>query len=94
MVRPEVLDRNPHLLAATGGLALRLHPDDAARRDVADGDHVSVVVAGVTRRLVVRLDAGHPVGFVTLPATPDEPSGGVAIDWSTLAVQRRALEVA
>ena len=31
MARAEVLDRNPHLNRATGGLKLRLHPKDAAR---------------------------------------------------------------
>jgi hypothetical protein len=94
MVRPEVLERNPHLLAATGGLALRLHPDDAVRRNLADGDHVTLTVAGVARRLVVRPDAGVPVGLATLPATPDEPIGSAQIDWATLTVERRALEVA
>jgi NADH-quinone oxidoreductase subunit G len=94
MVRPDVLHRNPHLLAATGGLALRLHPDDAARRDLADGDHVTVSVSGVVRPLTVRVDAGVPAGLATLPATPDEPIGPAAIDWATLTVSRRALEVA
>jgi hypothetical protein len=44
--------------------------------------------------LSVRLDAGVPVGLATVPATPDEPIGSAQIDWATLTVERRALEVA
>jgi NADH-quinone oxidoreductase subunit G len=94
MVRPELLDRNPHLLASTGGSALRLHPDDAAKHDLRLGDEVTVAVAGVARRLVVRPSDGVPLGLVTVPATPDEPVGLVPIDLAHATVERRALEVA
>ncbi|MDA0699941.1 MAG: molybdopterin-dependent oxidoreductase, partial [bacterium] len=94
MVRAEVLDRNPHLLATTGGPALRLHPDDAAKHGLRVGDVVSVPVAGVPRRLTVRPSEAVPRGLVTVPATPDEPVGVVPIDLARATVERRALEVA
>jgi NADH-quinone oxidoreductase subunit G len=94
MVRAEVLDRNPHLRAATGGLALGLHPDDAAALKLRAGDEVTVPVAGVPRRLVVRPSEAVPVGLATVPATPDEPVGLVPIDLKQIALERRALEVA
>jgi NADH-quinone oxidoreductase subunit G len=94
MVRTELLDRNPHLLAATGGPALRLHPDDARRLGLGADDVVSVSVAGVPRRLTVRPTEAVPPGLVTVPATPDEPVGLVAVDLAHATVERRALEVA
>jgi len=94
MVRAEVLERNPHLRAATGGLALGLHPDDAAALKLRAGDVVSVPVAGVPRRLVVRPSHAVPAGLATVPATPDEPVGLVPIDLQQIALERRALEVA
>jgi NADH-quinone oxidoreductase subunit G len=94
MVRAEVLDRNPHLRAATGGLALGLHPDDAAALKLRAGDEVTVPVAGVPRRLVVRPSESVPVGLATVPATPDEPVGLVPIDLKQIALERQALEVA
>jgi len=94
MVRADLLDRNPHLRAATGGLALRLHPEDAARHGLQAGDEVTVPVAGVPRRLVVRPSEAVPKGLVTVPATPDEPVGLVPVDLARVAIERRALEVA
>lgn len=94
MVRVEVLDRNPHLRAATGGAALRLHPDDAGRHGLRAGDEVTVSVGGVPRRLAVRPSEALPPGLVTVPATPDEPVGVAAIDLSRAVVERHALEVA
>jgi len=94
MVRTELLDRNPHLLAATGGPALRLHPDDAQRLGWRAHDVVTVAVAGVPRRLAVRPTEAVPPGLVTVPATPDEPVGLVSVDLAHATVERRALEVA
>jgi NADH-quinone oxidoreductase subunit G len=94
MVRTELLSRNPHLLASTGGPALRLHPDDAAQHGLRGGDEVTVAVAGVARRLVVRPSEAVPPGLATVPATPDEPVGVVPIDLAHATVERRALEVA
>jgi len=94
MVRAEVLDRNPHLRAATGGPALRLHPDDASRLGLRAGDEVTVTVGGVPRRLVVRPSESVPPGLVTVPATPEEPVGLVPVDLARIAVERHALEVA
>ena len=94
MVRAEVLGRNPHLHAATGGLALGLHPDDAAALKLRSGDEVTVPVGGVPRRLVVRPSEAVPQGLATVPATPDEPVGLVPIDLKRIATERQALEVA
>ena len=94
MVRAEVLDRNPHLLAATGGLKLRLHPKDAARAGVHDGDLVTVPVDRVRRTLVVQVSEALPEGLATVPATPDEPIGPAHVDLTKVAVERRALQVA
>lgn len=94
MVRAEVLGRNPHLRAATGGLALGLHPDDAAALELRSGDEVTVPVGGVPRRLVVRPSEAVPRGLATVPATPDEPVGLVPIDLKRIALERQALEVA
>src|SRR5690606_35291739 len=49
MARAEFLDRNPHLRAATGGAALRVHPDDAAALDLRDGEVVRLRAGGVLR---------------------------------------------
>ncbi len=94
MVRPEVLGRNPHLLAATGGLKLRLNPADAAPAGVRDGDHVKVLVDGVPWLLVVQVSDAVPAGLATVPATSDEPVGRANVDLGKIAVERRALEVA
>lgn len=94
MARVEVLDRNPHLRAAIGGPALRLHPGDVERHGLRAGDEVTVSVGGVPRRLVVRPSEGVPPGLATVPATPDEPVGLVAIDLTRAVVERHALEVA
>ncbi len=94
MVRPEVLDRNPHLLAATGGLKLRVHPKDAARAGVHAGDVVTVPVDRVRRTLVVDVSEAVPEGLATVPATPDEPVGPAYVDLAKVAVERRALQVA
>jgi NADH-quinone oxidoreductase subunit G len=94
MVRPEVLGRNPHLLAATGGLKLRLHPKDAARAGVHEGDVVTVPVDRTRRTLVVQVTEAVPEGLATVPATPDEPVGAAHVDLAKVAVERRALQVA
>jgi hypothetical protein len=94
MVRAEVLDRNPHLLATTGGLKLRLHPEDAVRAGVHAGDVVTVAVDRVRRRLVVQVTEDVPKGLATVPATPDEPVGPAHVDLERVAVERRALQVA
>lgn len=94
MVRPELLPRNPHLLRATGGLKLRLHPSDAERRGLRRGDEVTVPVAGVPRRLVVEPSDGLPLGLASVPATPDQPVGLTSLAWAELVFERRALEVA
>lgn len=93
-VRPEVLDRNPHLLASTGGLKLRLHALDAARAGVHEGDVVTVPVDRVRRTLVVEVTDAVPEGVATVPATPDEPVGAARVDLTRVAVERRALQVA
>ena len=94
MARAEVLERNPHLHAATGGLRLGIHPDDAARLDLRAGDEATVTVGGVPRRLRVHPSDAVPPGLVTVPATPDEPVGLCPVDLTRIAVERRALEVA
>ncbi|MDF1522553.1 MAG: hypothetical protein P1P87_07020 [Trueperaceae bacterium] len=94
MARPEVLDRNPHLRAAVGGLKLRLHPADAARAGVHHGDVVTVPVDRVRRTLVVQVVETVPEGYPTVPATADEPVGPAHVDLAKVAVERRALEVA
>ena len=94
MVRQEYLARNPHLLAALGGPALRLHPDDAAARGLHAGDEVSVRVDGVPRRLRVEPTRAVPPGVVTVPALPDAPAGPATVDLDGVVVERRRLEVA
>ena len=94
MVRPEYLAYNPHLRAALGDLALRLHPDDAAARDLRSGDELSVPVDGVPRRLRVVVTDAAPRGVPLVPATPDAPVGRASVDLAAARVERRALEVA
>ncbi len=94
MARAEVLDRNPHLFKATGGLKLRVHPKDAARAGVHAGDVVTVPVDRVRRSLVVQVSEAVPEGLATVPATPDEPVGPAHVDLAKVVVERRALQVA
>jgi hypothetical protein len=55
MARPEYLAYNPHLRAALGDPALRLHPDDAAERDLrtATGDRPASTACPRRLRVVV-----------------------------------------
>lgn len=94
MMRADLAERNPSLTRALGTPALRLHPIDAAKERLRQGDEVTLPVAGVARRLRVAIDPGVPAGLIALPATPDEPVGVVSVDLSQAAVERRALEVA
>ena len=94
MARPEYLDRNPRLASAVGGLALRLHPDDAAAHDLRSSDEVTVPVDGVPTRLRVAVSDGVPRGVALVPATPDAPVGPAHVALDALVHERRALEVA
>jgi len=94
MARPEYLAYNRHLAAAIGGLALRLHPADAAARDLRSGDEVSVPVDGVRQRLRVVVSDAVPQGVPLVPASPDAPVGRAHVAFDALVHERRALEVA
>jgi NADH-quinone oxidoreductase subunit G len=94
MLRIEYLSRNPHLERLVGGPGLRMHPDDAGRHDVAEGDAVRLRVGGVLRRASVRLDPTLTPGLMLLPCLPDQPSGLADADLATLEREERELEVA
>jgi NADH-quinone oxidoreductase subunit G len=94
MARQEYLLRNPHLLAALGAPALRLHPDDAAAHALREGDVLTVRVSGVPRRLRVEPTSSLPRGLVTVPALPDAPPGPARVDLDRVVVERRRLEIA
>ena len=94
MARPEYLARNPHLAAATGGEALRLNPADAVELGLNRGDVVALDAGGTPRRAHVQPTDAVPPGLFLLPATPNQPSGLVAIDRASIRVERTALEVA
>jgi NADH-quinone oxidoreductase subunit G len=94
MARPEYLAYNPHLRAALGDPALRLHPGDADERGLRDGDVVTVPVDGVPRRLRLVVTDAAPRGVPLVPATPDAPVGRAVVALDALTVDRRALEVA
>lgn len=94
MVRVEYLSRNPHLQAAVGEAALRLHPTDAAFCDLAQDDLVTLEVGGLRRTLRVQLSEAAPEGVMLLPATPDQPVGLAQAELGTLVKERRALELA
>ena len=93
MIRPEFVDRNPQLRAAVGGPSLRLHPDEAGERGLANGDAVQLTVGGVPRRAEVRLSDGVPRGLMLLPALPEQPIG-LATEEPDSLVKEEALEVA
>ena len=94
MLRVEYLQRNPHLLALSGGPRLRMGPDDAAMNDVADGDAVRLRVGGVLRHATVRIDDTVPPGLMLLPTLPEQPIGLARADLGTLERDERELEVA
>ncbi len=94
MLRVEYLERNPHLLALSGGSRLRVNPADAAQHGLGDGEAVSLRVGGVVRRARVRLDAGVPAGLMLLPTLPEQPVGLAHADLATLTRDERELEVA
>ncbi|MEX2502705.1 MAG: NADH-quinone oxidoreductase subunit NuoG [Trueperaceae bacterium] len=84
MVRADLADRNPGLRADRGAPALRMHPADAAKAKVADGDPVIATVGGVPRRLVVRSSEGVPEGLYLVPTVPEQPVGLYAFDPTAL----------
>ncbi len=94
MLRLEYLDRNPHLLALSGGARLRMGPDDAAMNSLADGDAVRLRVGGVLRRATVRIDATVPPGLMLLPTLPEQPIGLARAEMSSIERDERELEVA
>ena len=94
MVRIEELGRNPHLRQALGEAVLELHPEDAAARELQSGDAVTVEIAGVPRRLVVKVSERPPAGLCLLPRSADQSAGLRQLDWSTLRKERIELEVA
>ncbi|MEJ2288958.1 MAG: molybdopterin-dependent oxidoreductase, partial [Deinococcales bacterium] len=94
MLRIEYLERNPHLLRLSGGPSLRIHPDDAALQNVADGDAVQLRVGGLLRRATVVVDDRVPPGLMLLPTLPEQPVGLARADLSTLERAERELEVA
>ena len=93
MLRLEYLSRNPHLRAAFGEAALRLHPTDAAFHDLRQDDIVSLTVGGLRRRLRVQVTDAAPEGLLLVPALPEQPVGLVQADLSSLQKERQALEV-
>ena len=94
MVRAEYLSRNPHLQAAQGGNALRIHPEDAASHNLNTHDVISLMVGGVKRRLSVQPSQAVPKGIMLVPASSDQPVALVDSDLSTLTKEQVALEVA
>ena len=94
MTRPEFLERNPHLRAAHGSAALRLHPADAASHNLNHDDIVRLNVSGVTRRLSVQLSEAVPEGRMLVPALPEQPVGLVESDMTSIEKEAQALEVA
>ncbi len=93
MIRVEYLSRNPHLCAAHGEAALRLHPTDAAFHDLVQDDLVTLTVGGLRRSLRVQVSDAAPEGVLLVPTTPDQPVGLVQADLSSLQKERQALEV-
>jgi len=94
MVRPEYLDRNPHLAAVTGGVLLRINPADAAGYGLREGDIIRIAVGDFRRRVAVRLSDALPPGLVQLPSLPDQPPGLAVADLASVEVERAALELA
>lgn len=94
MVRVEYLRRNPHLLRVVGGALLRMHADDAAFNQLADGDDVRLRVGGLLRRFTVRVDDAVPPGLMLVPTVPEQPTGLTHADLSTLQREQEELEVA
>nr|MDQ3397661.1 molybdopterin-dependent oxidoreductase [Deinococcota bacterium] len=80
MARPERLGRNPHLRAALGDPALRMHPRDAEGYGLGSGDGVRLRVAGVERLAVVRVSDAAPRGLLLLPALPEQRVGLYSLD--------------
>ena len=93
MVRPEYLDRNPHLAAVTGGVLLRINPADAAGYGLREGDIIRIGVGGFRRRVAVRLSDALPPGLLQLPSLPDQPPGLAVADLASVEVERAALEL-
>lgn len=92
MLRFEVHDHNPHLLAERGIAPLTLHPDEAARLGVNAGDRVRIEVSGVTRRAEVRVSDRLSAGLALLPALPEQPVGRASAA-TEVVLDRQALEV-
>jgi NADH-quinone oxidoreductase subunit G len=65
----------PGIASLTPPAAVRLHPDEAARRSLAEGDPVKLQVAGEEWVLAARLDAGVAAGVAVVPAGYPETAG-------------------
>jgi NADH-quinone oxidoreductase subunit G len=92
MNRLEYFSRNPHLRAAYGGAALRLHPEDAAARGLTGGEEVELQVGGITRTATVKVTEDAPRGLLLLPGWL-EPVDLANTDLDTLKIIHPPLEV-
>ncbi|HRN19448.1 MAG TPA: NADH-quinone oxidoreductase subunit NuoG [Trueperaceae bacterium] len=94
MARTEFLSLNPHLSAAVGGPRLRVHPEDAAEHELADGVAVRLKVGGTWRQAVVSVTDAVPKGLMTVPSLPEQPVGLAQADLAGAVVEQPRVEVA
>ncbi len=94
MARAEYLNRNRHLAAALGGNRLRVHPEDAAKHNLAGGAEVRLRVGGTWRQAVVQVTDAVPRGLMTIPSLPEQPIGLAQADLTSIVVEQVRLEVA
>lgn len=75
----ELSRRAPGIASLIAPAAVRLHPEDAARLSLADGDQVCLRVGNDEYSLPARLDAGLARGVAVVPAGYPETQGLVGI---------------
>ncbi len=77
-----------------GGARLRVNPVDAETNRLQAGAELRLKVNGMWRDAVVTVTDAVPVGLMTLPSLPDQPSGLLQADLSSIVVDQVRLEVA
>jgi NADH-quinone oxidoreductase subunit G len=80
----ELSRQAPGIASVIAPAAVRLHPEEAARRSLSDGDLARLMVGDQEYRLSVELDAGVAPGLAVVPAGYAETEGILSVTPATI----------